>query len=168
MKLLIAKMLIMKIQTFWHAQQFVYFQLFVYFSQKSQLQAFDTEIVQRKDVNENLEFVRWSAVSLLFSNKPLRYLQCLNCSKFHTEPSFTQCGRSPRDFSSCSIIFYTPRPLHFLQCKVGHKILGQALISVSTRRSGRIWSLTFRNCINPQPIRVPTRYDMHTNRREVA
>ena len=64
MKLLKEKMLIMKILTFLHTQ------LFVYFSQKSHSQAFDTEIVQCKDVNNgNLEFVKWSAVCLFFSKK---------------------------------------------------------------------------------------------------
>jgi len=54
-------------------------QLFVYFSPISHLEASDTETVQSKDVwNENLEYLRWSAVCLLsgvcslFSNKPLR------------------------------------------------------------------------------------------------
>ena len=80
-------------------QLLVYYQLFVYFSQKSHLEASDTETAQSKDVNnENLEFMRWSAFCLLFSNAQLRHFQCLNCSKFHTEPSFTQCGRSPREF----------------------------------------------------------------------
>ena len=57
------------------------------------------KLLKRKDVNnDNLEFVWWWAVCLLFSNKPLTHFQCLNCSKFYTEPSFTQCGRSPREF----------------------------------------------------------------------
>ena len=56
MKLLKAKMLIMKIQTYGFGQLFVYFQLFVNFSQKSNLEAPNTKIAQGKDVwNENLE-----------------------------------------------------------------------------------------------------------------
>ena len=43
-----------------------------------------------------------SAVCLL-SNGLIRRFTCLNCSKFHTEPSFTQCGRSPREFL---LLFY--------------------------------------------------------------
>ena len=64
---------------FLDGQLFVYFHLFVYFSQKSLLQTSNTKTAQNKDVwNENLEILRWSAVSLLssvcllFSNKPLR------------------------------------------------------------------------------------------------
>ena len=45
---------------------FVYFQLFVYFSQKNHLEASNTKISQSKDVlNENLEYLRRSAVYLL-------------------------------------------------------------------------------------------------------
>ena len=80
-------------------QLFVCYQLFVYFYIISHLEAADTETAQSNDVwNENLEFLRWSAVCFLFSNVPLGHFQCLNCSKFHTDPSFTQCGRSPREF----------------------------------------------------------------------
>ena len=61
-----AKMFGMKINNFWDGQLFVYFQLFVYISQKSHLEASDTETAQSKDVdNENLDFLTWSAVCLL-------------------------------------------------------------------------------------------------------
>ena len=69
----------MKIQNYLDGQLFIYFQLFVYFSQISCLEDSDTETAQSKDVwNEKLEFLRWSVVCLLsavclfFSNKPLR------------------------------------------------------------------------------------------------
>ena len=47
-------------------QLFVYSQLFIYFSQKSHLDASDHETAQSKDIdNENLDFSTWSAVCLL-------------------------------------------------------------------------------------------------------
>ena len=47
-------------------QLLVYCQLFVYVSQINHLEASDTEIAQSNDVwNENLEFLRRSAVCLL-------------------------------------------------------------------------------------------------------
>ena len=48
--------------------------------------------------NKNIEFMRFSAVCLLFSSVPLRHFQCLYCSEFHIEPSFTQWSRSQREF----------------------------------------------------------------------
>ena len=60
-------------------QLFVYFQLYVYFSQIGHFEASNTKTAQSKDVwNKNIELSRLSAVCLLsvvcllFSNKPLR------------------------------------------------------------------------------------------------
>ena len=68
----------------WH---FLFFSSFLKTSQNSHLKASNTVTAQSRDVwNENLESLRWSAVCslsavcLLFSNKPLRYFRCCNCS----------------------------------------------------------------------------------------
>ena len=78
-KVLKANMFRMKIENFSDGQLFVYFQQFVYFSQISHLEDSKTKTAQSKDVsNENLEFLRWSAVCLLsaicllYSYKPPR------------------------------------------------------------------------------------------------
>ena len=77
----------MKTYNFWDAQLFVYCQLFVYFYIISHLEAADTETAQSNDVwNENLEFLRWSAVCLLSAD-------CLLITKNHLEASNTKTAQ---------------------------------------------------------------------------
>ena len=57
----------MKIYKFLNGQLFVYFQLFVYVSHISHLEASNTKVAQTKFFwNENLKFLRWSAVCVTF------------------------------------------------------------------------------------------------------
>ena len=73
---------------------FVYFQLFVYFSQISCLEASDAETAQSKDVwNENLKFLRWSVVYLL-SALSLLLAVCLLFQISHLEASDSETAKS--------------------------------------------------------------------------
>ena len=97
LKLLKAKMLIIKIQTFRLGQLF--FQLFVYFSKKK---------VTYRFLTLKLEFMRWSSVCLLFSNAPLRHFQSLNSQNFTLSPVLLSVAGHRENFSSCFI--HVPSP----------------------------------------------------------
>ena len=106
---------------------FVYFQLFVYFSQKNHLEASNTKISQSKDVlNENLEYLRrsavylLSAVCLLFTKKLLTTPLSLRFLKA-SQVSTSWVKISPRSeimfyLENCNISFFTRGPCHITVC----------------------------------------------------
>ena len=86
LKLLKAELFGMNIYNFWDGQLFVYYQLYIYFSQIYLLEASDAKAGHSQDVeNKNFKFFEnfsfWFIFSCLFtsSNKSLRGLKCWVC-----------------------------------------------------------------------------------------